>query len=42
MSDNAESPTENQKDDPSIQHAATEHTEASDEKKKSMVLELYT
>ncbi len=41
MSDNAESPTENQKDDPSIQHTATELTGASDEKKKSMVLELY-
>uniref|UniRef100_A0A672LTB6 Ubiquitin-like protein ATG12 n=1 Tax=Sinocyclocheilus grahami TaxID=75366 RepID=A0A672LTB6_SINGR len=34
MSDNAESPTETQKEDPSIQHAATEHTGASDEKKK--------
>uniref|UniRef100_A0A9J8D8N5 Ubiquitin-like protein ATG12 n=1 Tax=Cyprinus carpio carpio TaxID=630221 RepID=A0A9J8D8N5_CYPCA len=38
MSDNAESPTETQKDDPSIQHAATEHTGASDEKKKIDVL----
>ncbi|XP_026140223.1 ubiquitin-like protein ATG12 [Carassius auratus] len=38
MSDNAESPTETQKDDPSIQHAATEQTGASDEKKKIDVL----
>lgn len=36
MSDNAESPTENQKDEPSIQHPVTEHTGSSDEKKKSM------
>jgi len=36
MSDNAESPTENQKDEPSIQQTATEHIGLSDEKKKSM------
>uniref|UniRef100_A0A9J8CU11 Uncharacterized protein n=2 Tax=Cyprinus carpio TaxID=7962 RepID=A0A9J8CU11_CYPCA len=34
MSDHAESPTENQKDDPSIQHTATEHTGSSDVGKK--------
>ncbi|TRY59500.1 hypothetical protein DNTS_017887 [Danionella cerebrum] len=36
MSDNAESPTENQKDEPSIQQ--TEHTGLLDEKKKIDVL----
>nr|QBA85662.1 autophagy related 12 [Ctenopharyngodon idella] len=38
MSDNAESPTENQKDEPSVQHTVTEHTGSSDEKKKIDVL----
>ncbi|XP_042627824.1 ubiquitin-like protein ATG12 [Cyprinus carpio] len=38
MSDHAESPTENQKDDPSIQHTATEHTGSSDVGKKSMFI----
>ncbi|NP_001233129.1 ubiquitin-like protein ATG12 [Danio rerio] len=38
MSDNAESPTENPKDEHSLQHAVTDHSESSDEKKKIDVL----
>ncbi|KAI7806335.1 ubiquitin-like protein ATG12 [Triplophysa rosa] len=38
MSDSAESPTENQKDEPSIQHNVTEHAGSPDEKKKIDIL----
>ncbi|XP_030640708.1 ubiquitin-like protein ATG12 [Chanos chanos] len=38
MSDNAESPTETQKDEPSTQQAVTEDTGTTDEKKKIDVL----